>query len=88
MRDSGCRRLVATGPDCQFAAFETGRDLDRAIERDPHLDRGLNNPVERPRPDAADLDHRLRGPATTIGNTDFFLVITWKLCVVEATSAA
>jgi hypothetical protein len=50
-------------------------DLDWASERDPRISiERLDTPVERPRPDAAQLDRRLRGLATTVGNTAFFLV--------------
>lgn len=50
-------------------------DFDWATERDPRISiERLDKPVERPRPDAADLDRRLRGLATSIGNTAFFLV--------------
>jgi hypothetical protein len=50
-------------------------DFDWATERDPRISiERLEKPVERPRPDAAELDRRLRGLATSISNTAFFLV--------------
>jgi hypothetical protein len=50
-------------------------DFDWATERDPRISiERIDKPVERPRPDAADLERRLRGLATSIGNTAFFLV--------------
>ncbi len=50
-------------------------DFDWATERDPRISvERLDKRVERPRPDAADLDRRLRGLAASIGNTAFFLV--------------
>jgi hypothetical protein len=50
-------------------------DFDWATEHDPRISiERLDKPVERPRPDAADLERRLRGLATSISNTAFFLV--------------
>jgi hypothetical protein len=50
-------------------------DLDWANERDPRISiERLDKPAERRRPDAAELEHRLRGLATSVGNTAFFLV--------------
>jgi Protein of unknown function (DUF1214) len=50
-------------------------DFDWKNERDPRISiERLDKPVERPRPSAADLDRRLRGLATAIGNAAFFLV--------------
>ena len=50
-------------------------DFDWKNERDPRISiERLDKPVERPRPSADDLDRRLRGLATAIGNTAFFLV--------------
>jgi hypothetical protein len=50
-------------------------DFDWATERDPRISiERLDRPVERPRPDTAELDRRLRGLATAVGNTAFFLV--------------
>jgi hypothetical protein len=50
-------------------------DYDWARERDPRISvERLDKPVERPRPDAAELERRLRGLATAIGNSASFLV--------------
>jgi hypothetical protein len=50
-------------------------DFDWAAERDPRISiERLDKPVERPRPDGAELERRLRNLATSIGNTAFFLV--------------
>jgi hypothetical protein len=50
-------------------------DYDWARERDPRISvERLDKPVERPRPDAAELESRLRGLATAIGNNASFLV--------------
>jgi hypothetical protein len=50
-------------------------DFDWVTERDPRISiERLDKPVERPRPDAAELETRLRNLATSIGNTAFFLV--------------
>jgi hypothetical protein len=49
--------------------------FDWATERDPRVSiERLDKPVERPRPDAAELERRLRTLASSIGNTAFFLV--------------
>jgi hypothetical protein len=50
-------------------------DYDWATERDPRISvERLDKPVERPRSDAAELESRLRGLATAIGNNASFLV--------------
>jgi hypothetical protein len=50
-------------------------DFDWATERDPRISvERLDKPVGRTRPDAAELESRLRNLATSIGNTAFFLV--------------
>jgi hypothetical protein len=50
-------------------------DFDWAHEHDPSISiERLDKPVTRPRPDAAELEERLRGLATQIGNTAFFLL--------------
>jgi hypothetical protein len=50
-------------------------DYDWARERDPRISvERLDKPVQRPRLDAAELEHRLRGLATAIGNSASFLV--------------
>ena len=44
--------------------------FDWATERDPRISiERVDKPVERPRPDAADLDHRLRALANSISST-------------------
>jgi hypothetical protein len=49
--------------------------FDWATERDPRVSiERLDKPVERPRPDPAELERRLRTLASSIGNTAFFLV--------------
>jgi hypothetical protein len=49
--------------------------FDWAAERDPRVSiERLDKPVQRPRPDGAELERRLRGLASSIGNTAFFLV--------------
>jgi hypothetical protein len=48
---------------------------DWTTEQDPSLSiERLDKPVERVRPDAAELEQRLRGLASSIGNSAFFLV--------------
>jgi hypothetical protein len=50
-------------------------DFDWSRERDPRISiERLDKPVERPRPDAAELERRLRGLAKSTGNIAFFLV--------------
>jgi hypothetical protein len=49
--------------------------FDWATERDPRVSiERLDKPVQRPRPDGAELEWKLRGLASSIGNTAFLLV--------------